>query len=153
MKKQFVLLGIVFFAAIFTLFSCQPDDNLPVIKTKTELITQGSWSFEKATHATLGDISSQIPACYKDNVVRFTSATNGTITNTVVCTPTDTTPATFIWSFQSGETVLNLNSPLFPGGSNNFNIVSLTETSLAISQDIVVPPNPVAVNVVFYYKH
>jgi hypothetical protein len=153
MKKQFALFGLLFTVAIFGLSSCQPDDNLPVIKTKTQLITASAWSFDKATHATLGDISSQIPVCYKDNVVIFTSSTNGTVTNTVPCTPTDTTPPTFTWSFQTGETVLALNAALFPGGSNNFNIVALTETSLAISQDVVIPPNPTAVNVTFYYKH
>jgi hypothetical protein len=151
MKKQFPLLSTVFIAAIFLLSSCQPDDNLPVIKTKTQLITAGAWSFEKATQATI-DVSAQIPACYKDNVVSFTSSTNGTVANPIPCTP-DTTPATFTWSFTSGETVLSLNAALFPGGSNDFTIVALTETSLAISQNVVVPPATTPVNVVFYYKH
>jgi hypothetical protein len=152
MKKQFPLFSTVFIATIFTLSSCQEDDNLPVIKTKTQLITSASWSFEKALQGTV-DISAQVPICYKDNVVSFTSSTAGTVNNPVVCTPTDTTPATFTWSFTSGETVLSLNAALFPGGSNNFNIVTLSETSLVISQDVIIPPLTTPTNVIFYYKH
>jgi len=152
MKKQVTLFSAVLIA--FMLTSCQEDDNLPVIKTKTQLITTGSWNFDKATTGTPPvDISINVPACYKDNVVRFTSATNGAVDNPVVCTPTDVTPATFTWSFQTGETVLSLNAPLFPGGSNDFNLVSLSETSLVISQNVTIPPSPTPTNVVFYYKH
>ena len=153
MKKQFVLFSTVFIAINFLLSSCQQDDNL-VLKTKTQLATQGSWSFEKATTGSPAtDISASIPACYKDNVVTFSASMSGAVQNTIVCTPTDTTPATFTWSFQSGETVLALNAPLFPGGSTNFTIVSLTETSLVISQDVIVPPAVTPTNIVFYYKH
>lgn len=152
MQKQFPLFTIVFIAAIFTLSSCQEDDNLPVIKTKTQLITQGAWRFDKAFQGTF-DVSAQVPICYKDNVVSFTSGTAGTVNNPVVCTPTDTTPATFTWSFQSSETVLSLNAALFPGGSNTFNIVTISETSLVISQDVIIPPATTSTNVIFHYKH
>jgi len=157
MKKHGILLSYSLFAALLILSSCQDDEDF-VLKTKTQLITQGSWNFEKATAiippaTTQSDVSANIPACYKDNVVRFTSATNGTVANPVVCTPTDTTPTTFTWSFQSGETVITLNAPIFPGGTNSFNLVTLTETSLVISQDVTVPPSPTPTNVVFYYKH
>jgi Lipocalin-like domain len=153
MKKQFAILSIVVTCAIFLFPSCQDDDPF-VLKTKTELITQGSWSFEKATTGNPPiDVSLQVPACYKDNVVSFVASGNGSVQNTVVCTPTDTTPATFTWAFQTNETVISLNAPLFPGGSSTFNIVTLSETSLVISQDVVIPPATTPTNVVFYYKH
>jgi Lipocalin-like domain len=151
MKKQFPLFSIVVIAVIFFFPSCQEDDNLPVIKTKTQLITSGAWSFDKAFQGTV-DISAQVPICYKDNIVSFTSSTNGTVLNPVLCTP-DTTPATFTWTFQSGETVLNLSAALFPGGNTNFNIVTLSETSLVISQDVIIPPLTTPTNVIFHYKH
>lgn len=152
MKKHFLLFSTVFIASIFLLSSCQEDDNLPVIKTKTQLITQGAWSFDKAFQGTT-DISAQVPICYKDNVVSFTSSTNGTVLNPVPCTPPpDNTPTSFTWTFQSGETVLNLSAALFPGGQNNFNIVTLNETSLVISQDVMIAP-PTSTNVIFHYKH
>lgn len=153
MKKQNTLFAIVALTAIFFFPSCQDDEGF-VLKTKTDLIVQGSWSFEKATTGNPPiDVSIQIPACYKDNVVSFTANGNGSVQNTVPCTPTDTTPATFTWSFQTNESVLSLNAPLFPGGSSSFNIVTLSETSLVISQDVIVPPATTPTNVVFYYKH
>ena len=153
MKKQFPLFSIVFIAAIFMLSSCQEDDNLPVIKTKTQLITKSAWSFDKAFQGTT-DVSAQVPICYKDNIVSFTSSTNGTVLNPVPCTPPpDNTPTAFTWSFTSGETVLSLNAALFPGGSNSFSIVTLSETSLVISQDVIIPPLTTPTNVIFHYKH
>ncbi len=149
MNKHTKWAGALLIAVTF--FSCGKDEDPPEQKTKTQLITQGSWSFDKAMSGGI-DISSSVNACYKDNVVTFTSSTNGTVANPVLCTPTDNTPATFTWSFTGGEMVLSLSAPLFPGGTGNFNIVSLTETSLVVSQDVTIPPNPTA-NVVFYYKH
>ena len=121
-------------------------------KTKTELITTGSWSFDKAMSGGI-DISSQVPACYKDNVVTFTVSLNGSVANPTPCTPTDITPATFTWSFQSSETVLALSAPLFPGGTGNFTVEAITATSLVVSQNVIIPPSSTPTNVVFYYKH
>ncbi len=152
MKKQILQLFITTCFIIFISTSCNKDDNNTTpAKTKTQLITQGSWSFDKAFSGGT-DISGSVPACYKDNVVTFTSSTNGTVQNTVVCTPTDVTPATFTWSWQSGETVLSLSAPLFPGGTGNFNLISLTETALVVEQTVTFPPNP-PTSVTFHYKH
>lgn len=153
MKKQITYISTAFMAFAFLLSSCQDDGNLPVIKTKTQLITQGAWSFDKAFQGTV-DVTAQVPVCYKDNVVSFTSSTTGTVNNPVVCTPPpDNTPSTFTWSFTNGETVLSLSASLFPGGSNDFNIVTLSETSLVISQNVIIPPQTTPTNVVFHYKH
>src|SRR2546423_4943401 len=108
------------------------------IKTKTELLTQTSWKFDKATASGV-DISTQIPACMKDNVTTFVSNGTGTINeSTNVCSPT--TAGNFTWSFQNNETTLNLSVPLFPGGSGNFTVVTLNETNFVLSQDMVIPP-------------
>lgn len=153
MKRQFASFCAVALLSVFLFPSCQDDDPF-VLKSKTELLAQGSWSFDKATTGNPPvDVSINIPACYKDNIVSFTTNGSGSVQNTVVCTPTDVTPATFTWTFQTNETVISLNAPLFPGGSSSFNLVSLTETALVISQDVVVPPATTPTNVVFYYKH
>lgn len=153
MKKRFALLLALPVALLF--FACEKeknnnDDN--TTKTKTELITTGSWSFDKAMSGGV-DISGSVPACYKDNIVSFSTSLNGSVANTVVCTPTDITPATFTWSFQSGETVLALSAPLFPGGTGNFTVEAITSTSLVVSQNVIIPPSSTPTNVVFYYKH
>ena len=40
----------------------------------------------------------------------------------------------FTWSWASNETVLNISALSLPGGSNNFTLVSISETQLVISQ-------------------
>lgn len=150
MKKQNqIALPFILIASLF-IFSCSNKETPdPAPKTKTQLLLQGSWSFDKALSGTF-DISSQVPACYKDNVVTFGNST-GSVSNPLPCTPTDNTPSTFTWNWLSNETVLSLNAPLFPGGTGNFNLVSLTETALVVSQDVNFGTG--TINVIFYYKH
>ena len=152
MKKQFFPLTAIL--PFVLLSGCSKDNNnnnSTPAPTKTELITKSSWNFD---HATSGgtDITAAINACYKDNVVTFTSATNGTVNEGAnVCT--SPAPATFTWMFQSNETALSLSAAIFATGSGNFSIISLTDASLVISQDVIVPPSSSPNNVVFYYKH
>lgn len=152
MKKQLYFLLIAICSATIILTSCdKDDDNTTPAKTKTQLIMQGSWSFDKIFQGTT-DVTLGTPACYKDNVVTFTSTTNGTVNEgaNVCASPA---PATFTWSWNSGETILQLNTPFFPGGSTNFTLVSLTETALVVSQvaNFGAPGDPQAYT--FHYKH
>ena len=151
MKKQLFPIATIVAFVFLTVTGCgkEDDNNTTPPKTKTELITKSSWSFD---HATSGgnDISGFVPACYKDNIVTFTSGTNGTVGNSVVCTPTDNTPATFTWSWQSNEAIVRLSAPLFPGGTTDLNLTSLTETVLAVEQTVNFGSPS---SVTFYYKH
>ena len=151
MKKQLYPLFAAISALLIVFSSCEDDDPIPPPKTKTQLIMQGSWNFDKFFQGTT-DVSAFVNACYKDNVVTFTSSTAGTVSEgaNVCASPA---PATFTWSWNSGETVLQLNAPLFPGGTGNFNLVSLTETALVISQvaNFGAPGDPQAYT--FHYKH
>lgn len=128
--------------SLVVLFSaCSKSDDNPQPKTKTELLTQGSWKFD---HATAGgtDISnfSQL-TCYKDNTMTFASNLTGTITEGAdVCL--NPAPSTFNWSFQNNETTLRFSFTLFQGGSSDFTIVGLTETNLILSQQMTIAPLP-----------
>ncbi|MDZ4808073.1 MAG: hypothetical protein SGI96_07350 [Bacteroidota bacterium] len=143
MKKQFLLFSTVFIASFSLLSSCQKDDNLPVIKTKTQLLTQKTWKFSSAT---LGgtDMTASVPACQKDNVTSFiTGGTGSGNEGATKCNVTDPQTVSFTWSFQSGETMLTTSSPLIPGtttGSSTSTIVSLTETELKLSQPVTIGP-------------
>lgn len=143
--KTTVFLGIL----CLILASCKKSVH---VKTNTELLTQSSWKFDHATSSGT-DISSQIPACYKDNVVAFVSNGTGTVDeSTNVCSPSNA--GSFTWSFQSNETMLHLSTTLFSGGSGDFTIVSLTETNLVVSQTVILPPPPgVQVTAVITFKH
>ncbi len=150
MKKQFFTLLVAGLVVLACGCQKETDTTTPSAPTKTELITKSSWSFDRATSGGT-DISSSVPACYKDNIVTFTSATNGTVANTVVCMPTDNTPPTFTWSWQNSETIVRLSAPLFPGGTGDFNLISLTTTALVVEQTVNFGGAPVSVT--FYYKH
>jgi lipocalin-like protein len=129
--------------------NCSKDDTPPA--TKTEMISSSNWKFEKATAGGF-DITAQVDACIKDNTISFSANGTGTIAEgPIVCIPP--TASTFNWSFQTNETVLSLSTPLITGGSGNFNIVTLNQTNLVISQDMIIPPNPTAVTVVITFKH
>jgi hypothetical protein len=149
--KRLKSILIIFLTAVFFLSACSKSDDNPPPKTKTELLTQGSWKFDHATAA--GSDVSNAPqlACYLDNVMTFSTNFTGTITEGAnVCTTP--APATFTWSFQDNETTLRFSFTLFQGGSSDFTIVSLTETNLVLSQTMTIAPLP-PTNVVVTFKH
>ena len=140
MQKQIFSLLAISFAFIF-ITSCGKDDPQPAPPpTKTQMISQGSWKFEKAKAMGI-DISAQVNACFKDNIATFTSAGAMTLDeSTTVCSPSYA--GAYTWSFQNGETVLHLSAPIFTGGSSDFTLVSLNSTNLVLSQVMTVAPNP-----------
>lgn len=149
MKKQvFLVLGSLFLISM-SFINCQKSESDPP-KTKTELITQSSWKFDNAKAGTT-DVSSQITACQKDNIVTFSSNGTGNVNESaIICSPS--TAATFTWTFQTNETVLNISTVLFTGGNSNFNLISVDATQLVVSQDITIAPG-FTQNVVVTFKH
>jgi len=149
MKKLILrtIAAIILLSSVFA--ACKKSTH---VKTNTELVTQSSWKFDHATSSGT-DISSQIPACYKDNVVTFVSNGTGSVDEGAnVCSPSNAGP--FTWSFQSNETMLHLSTTLFSGGSGDFTIVSLTETNLVVSQTVILPPPPgTQVTATITFKH
>jgi hypothetical protein len=137
-------------AVIIAFASCGKEIEPP--PTNTELITSASWKFQSATAGGTDISNNTAITCIKDDVITFSAAGIGTITEgTVVCSPT--TAASFTWSFQNTETTLNMSHGLFPGGSGTFNIVSLTESTLTVSQNVTIPPSTTAIPVIAVYIH
>jgi len=135
--KPLVILAVF----ILGLSACKKgsDNNNP--KTNTDLLTQTSWKFSSASAPPFGDVSSQIPDCYKDNSYTFVSnGTGSTDESANVCSPSTAGP--FTWSFMNNETTLHISTPLFTGGSSDFTIVSLNETNLVVSQTMTIAPLP-----------
>jgi hypothetical protein len=135
MKTQ--LKGLVLLLACFAIFlvSCDKDDTPP--KSKTELITQGSWKFKAAT-ANGTDISNQNPPfepCKKDNILSF--AVNGTgvmSEGATKCNAADPDTVPFTWSLLNNETTLHLTATIFAGSNSDFTLESVSETELVVSQ-------------------
>lgn len=138
-KQLFTLMAAILLSASF-LTGCK-EDPPPPAKTKSELITQGSWKFGSASASGVGDVSSSVNACLKDNILIFVSG--GTLTvdeGAIVCSPSYAGSNT--WVFANNETIVRLSAPLFPGGSNDFTLVSISETNLVLSQVMTVAPYP-----------
>jgi len=149
MKPSYLSLVVFLFATLLS-FSCKKSDNSKP-KTKTDLITQASWKFSSANAQGVGDITAQIPDCYKDNIYTFMSNGSGNVNeSTNVCSPSTAGP--FTWSFTNNETTLHISTTLFQGGSSDFTLITLNETSLVVSQVIAIAPYP-ATNVTLTFVH
>ncbi|MBK5270746.1 MAG: lipocalin family protein [Bacteroidia bacterium] len=135
MKKQILLLLTCLIGALILFSSCQKDGNLPVIKTKTELLSQSAWKFSTATVSGT-NASDYLQACQKDNVYSFIATGTGSINEgSSKCDPNDPQSNPFTWSFTNSEAMLNISTILFTGGSNDFTLVSLNESQLVVSQN------------------
>jgi hypothetical protein len=138
MKRLFTLL-IVSISMVFALSGCKKDKDEtppPAPKTKTELITQGNWKFSKAMMGSM-DVSGMITGCQKDNTLTFQTTGNGTIDEGLSkCNDGDPQTNPFTWNFANSETVLHVSAVFFTGGTNDYNVVELTDTKLVGSQVI-----------------
>ena len=140
MKKQYAL-PFAFLAAIIILVSCSKDPD-PVVKTKTQLISQSTWKFSGATVGGT-DVSGALQACQKDNIMTFVSTGTGTVDEgPTKCNAGDPQTNPFTWNFQTNETILFISTTLFTGGSSNFTLVTLSETQLIVSQMVTIGGTP-----------
>lgn len=145
MQKRIILLSGLFSFFLLINSSCSKnDDPAPAAKTKTELITSASWKYDKIDPA----VAETYIACFKDNITTFTPDGKGTCPDSgVQCTPAT---GNFNWNFTDGETKLHLDATLIPSGSGDFNIVTLNETSLVLSQNIT---SPIPITITITFKH
>lgn len=119
--------------------------------TKKEMLTSTTWKLDKVV-AGIIDITTSVPACVKDNIFTFVSNGTGTVNEGAIpCTPP--TAPTFNWSFQNNETELNFSTTLIPGGSSTFTIVTLSQSSLVLAQQVTIPPLPLPVAATFTFIH
>jgi Lipocalin-like domain len=136
--------------SLFILGACEQEVDPP--PSNTQLLTQSSWKFQSATAAGTDVSNNAAIVCIKDDVITFSSSGTGTVSEgTVVCNPT--TASNFTWAFLNNETTLSMSSGLFPAGSGTFTIVGLTETTLTISQNVIIPPSATAIPVTAVYIH
>jgi hypothetical protein len=149
-KRLLLITGL--FSFLLILAGCSKDDDAPPTnKTKTELITQGTWKFSDAKVNGVS-VATFLQACQKDNVLTFITGGTGTANEGATkCNAADPQSNPFNWTFQTNETLLFVSTPLFTGGSSTFTIVSLTETELVVSQNITVTGT--AQNAVITFVH
>jgi hypothetical protein len=121
--------GIILVAiAAFAFASCKEstDDETPASKTKTELITSGSWvtSDVLINGASIWVLAE---ACSKDDFMTF--KTNGTVITdegATKCDPADPQTTTANWSFSSDEKKVTID-----GDAGD--LVTLNETDMVVT--------------------
>jgi hypothetical protein len=136
MLKQMLLISS--FISITFISGCGKDKDPVPVKTKTQLLTQSTWKFSTATVGG-SDVSAFLQTCQKDNILTFVAAGTGIVDEGLTkCNMADPQTSPFTWNFQSSETILFISATLFSGGSSTFNLVTLTETKLVVSQNVTI---------------
>ena len=136
------ILGLMAFASLslFVITSCDKEEAPP--KSKTVLLTQASWKYKSATIGG-ADASSYIQACQKDNILVFAVAGTGNVSEGASkCNAGDPDTIPFTWTFNSGETIVEVFVALIAGGSTSMTIRSLTENELVLSIYYTPPVGP-----------
>lgn len=127
--------------------------------TKMELITTGTWKFDKAGLDVNKDgfMDTDLPPgylvdCDKDNVITFKSDGTGTVDEGASkCDPADPQTSPFTWSFKNNETILNFPAAVFNGITGDVTIQKLTTTELDMIKEVNIGA-PTTVNVIFEMK-
>jgi hypothetical protein len=136
-KNQLASL-LILIAATLTAISCKKADVKSKQKTKTELITEGTWKktgltsnpaydwYGDGDYAT--DILSIMDVCELDDFDTYRSdGTGDTNPGPMRCNQSDPQAWPFTWALTDNETKLVFN------GVNKLNLVELTETTLKFS--------------------
>ncbi len=132
MKKQLISLVTVLVSSLFLLSSCDKDNNTTP-KTKTQLISQGSWKFSSAT-INGSDATAMVQACQRDNIIVFAAAGTGNASEGATkCNGGDPDNIPFTWNFANNETTLHISASLFTNGSNDAVLELVSETQLIIT--------------------
>ena len=141
-KFQLQLLMLMITASFIGLSSCEKDDDDNTAKTKTELLTTGSWKrtalisntaydwYGDGTFAT--DVLSAMKPCEKDNLDTYRNNGTGDVNEgTTKCAPTDPQTWTFNWAFANNETKIVFD------GFDEYILVELTATTLKLRSTFV----------------
>ncbi|HLK30345.1 MAG TPA: hypothetical protein VKT28_17315 [Puia sp.] len=158
MKTRFGLFGIGAITVLAILNSCGKS-NSDQPKTKMQLITASVWKYDTAGIDLNNDgtIDAAIPPgyikdCQTDNLLYFKSDSTGTEDEGATkCDPSNPQTASFTWSFNSSQTIINFPDSVFGSVGGSVNITSLTETQLHFEKTIT--QSGITATVAVYMKH
>lgn len=140
--RKTIQLAVLLFAmfGVITFQACKKDKK-DSTKTKTELITTGSWKLTAYTINPAADLDFDgdtetnvfiyLDGCIKDDVTTF--KTNGTAEGdegATKCDAADPQTYSLTWSFTSNETKINIDG-------DEYNLIELTATTIKISSSYV----------------
>jgi hypothetical protein len=133
----------LFLFVLFTTASCSKDEDDG--SSTIALIVQGPWKFSKATASGI-DVSGLIETCIKDNILIFQTGTPqnpGTLNEGATrCNASDPQMIDFFWEYDASFKKMSITGvgggsvPILPGGSNEFNLVRISQTEMVLSQNV-----------------
>ncbi len=125
MKFKITLVALVVCTAF--IYSCKDEDSSTPAKTKTDLLTTGSWI---GTDLLANDTSIWnifVSSCSKDDFTKYNSnGTSLTDEGATKCDPSDPQTEAGTWKFISNDTKIVMD------GSDTADILELSETALRI---------------------
>lgn len=136
---------ILLFLFTGLIISCDKEENDPP-PTKEEILTNGSWKYESGgvdqdKNGTVDISFSTIPLiqpCILDNTVSFSAGGTGVASEGATkCDPAAPSTTTFLWSFNSSGTEINLTGGLL-GLGGKFKILTLTDTRFSLAKDTTI---------------
>lgn len=150
---------LTLFVLVLAFSACKKDD--PVVKTKTELITTGSWYFEEGgvDNDGNGTIDIQmgagfIEACILDNYSTFSAGGTGVANEgPTKCDPAAPQTTPFTWVFTNNETEISFIGMNMFGLGSDFEVKALTETRLTLAKDTTLPGIPLPRTLIAHFKH
>jgi len=159
MRKILWVSGLSIAGLLILLNSCGKSSSATPKETNMQLITSATWIYDTAgiDANNSGTITTAIPSgiikpCDTDNTLTF--YTNGTgVENDGLVKCSASTPQTtsFTWTFNSGQTQINIPDTLFNVITGAVNIISLTSTQLHLEKQVTYNGLPFLVAV--YMKH
>jgi|SRR5271154_5213394 len=156
--KKVLLLSLISCSLFLIIDGCSKKSSSSG-QTKTQLITASAWKYDTAGIDANGDgtideslPSGVIPSCVTDNTLTFDSDSTGTENEGAVkCDTAGAQSASFTWSFNSSQTVINFPDSVFGPFGGTVNITSLTTTQLHLEKAIT--ESGLTFNVAVYLKH
>jgi hypothetical protein len=157
--KRYLISGALF-AIVMIGCSKDDDDNNNNESPKMQMITSSAWKYDDAgiDANNDGNIDTPLPAgsiedCDIDNTFTFKSDGTGVADEGATkCDPTFPQTANFTWSFANNETEIVFPDTLVSGLSGTVKLITLTSTSMVLSQQLDIGL-PIEVNVVVKLKH
>ena len=144
------LLKLFVFGLTLTAFTaCNKDDDNGTPKTKSELLTQAAWKYQKAGFDGNGDNQIDVEAaedCSKDDLLTFAVGGTGTLDEGATkCDVDDPQSTPITWQFKNNETELDYDGEVAK-------IISLDANLLKLSYDFDMGGGTI-VKIVAEFKH
>lgn len=151
MKKTLVILSL----AIIGLSACKKKDNpTATVYTKADTLQNGQWKLKSVTNPLIGDLTTSMKPCQKDNLYTFNADKTLTVDEGAEkCNSSDLqTKKDGSWSLTSDYKQISISSSAFATfgiSTLTGDVLQLNSTTLEVKKDTTVAGFPTTITVTF----